>query len=311
MARKPRLHVSGALYHVILRGNAQQDVFFTPADRHFFYQLLQEGVSRFGYRVHAFCLMTNHVHLALQVGDRALSVGMQNLAFRYTRYVNRRLRRVGHLFQGRFKAFLVDADAYGLALLRYIHLNPVRAKLTRQAADYTWSSHRAYLGIATVPWLTTDWALAQFATTAAVARRRFARFVEDGRNDGHQELFYGGEADSRVVGEEDFVRSLVKVDTVRGTKPRLEDIAVYVCDGYSMTIDGLLAEGRARQRAEARALLAWLATRSGCASLTSIAQYLGRDISTVGHAVSRLEERSRNDPAFTNALHEHLTRLTQ
>jgi REP element-mobilizing transposase RayT len=146
MARKPRLHVSGGLYHVILRGNARQDVFFSPGDRHFFYELLAEGVIRFGYRVHAFCLMPNHLHLALQVGDLELSAGMQNLSFRYTRYLNTRLKRVGHVFQRRFKAFLVDQDRYGLALVRYLHLNPVRARTVRQPGAYAWSSHRAYLG---------------------------------------------------------------------------------------------------------------------------------------------------------------------
>jgi len=151
MARKPRLHVPGGLYHVILRGNARQDIFFAPRDRTLFYELLQEGVTRFGYRVHAFCLMTNHVHLALQTGDQVLSAGMQNLSFRYARYANQRLDRVGHLFQGRFKAFLVDQDAYGLALVRYIHLNPVRARLVSQAAAYPWSSHRAYLGDQKLP----------------------------------------------------------------------------------------------------------------------------------------------------------------
>jgi len=95
MARKPRLHIPGALYHVILRGNARQDIFFTPEDRGAFYELLAEGVRRFGYRVHAFCLMSNHVHLALQAGDESLSRGLQNLAFRYTRHVNTARKRAG------------------------------------------------------------------------------------------------------------------------------------------------------------------------------------------------------------------------
>src|SRR5580765_8376046 len=138
MARKPRLHVSGGLYHVILRGNARQNVFFTAADRKYFFNLLAEGVGRFGYRVHAFCLMTNHLHLALQVGDVELSAGMKNLSFRYTRYLNTRLKRVGHVFQGRFKAFLVDQDRYGLALVRYLHLNPVRARMVKHAGAYAW-----------------------------------------------------------------------------------------------------------------------------------------------------------------------------
>ena len=94
MARKPRLHIPGALYHVILRGNAKQDIFFSAQDRNFFCSLLEHGTARFGYRAHAFCLMTNHVHLAWQSGERTLSEGMQNLAFRYTRYVTAGSKRV-------------------------------------------------------------------------------------------------------------------------------------------------------------------------------------------------------------------------
>ena len=159
MARKPRLHVPGGLYHAILRGNARQQIFHGTGDRLRFYGLLADGVARFGYRVHAFCLMTNHVHLALQAGETPLSAGMQNLGLRYTQHLNARLRRVGHVFQGRFKAFLVDQDAYGLALVRYLHLNPVRARLVRAPAAYRWSSHRAYLGREGLAWLSTDWVL--------------------------------------------------------------------------------------------------------------------------------------------------------
>ena len=111
MARKPRLHVPGGLYHVMLRGNGGADIFFSKADRKRFYALLEEGGQRFGTRLHGFCLMTNHVHLVLQAGEAPLSRPMQNLAFRYTRHVNARRKRVGHLFQGRYKALLVDGDS--------------------------------------------------------------------------------------------------------------------------------------------------------------------------------------------------------
>jgi REP-associated tyrosine transposase len=311
MARKPRLHVPGGLYHVILRGNAQQDIFFSPHDRKLFYELLQEGIARFGYRVHAFCLMTNHVHLALQAGDQILSAGMQNLSFRYTRYANGRLQRVGHLFQGRFKAFLVDQDAYGLSLVRYIHLNPVRAKLVSQAAAYAWSSHRAYLGQQTLPWLTTDWVLGQFGTTVTLARKRFAPFVEEGRGEGHQGLFYGGASDARIVGEEDFVRSVLKIKPSRTRRPQLKEITAYVCAAYSLTLAELLAEGRERRRAEARALLAYLAIKSHAASLTALARYFERETSTLAHAVSRLAERSRKSQDFASALSNHLYAISQ
>ena len=234
MARKPRLHVPGGLYHVILRGNARQDVFFTPADRHFFYELLAEGVTRFDYRVHAFCLMSNHLHLALQMGERELSAGMQNLSFRYTRYLNTRLKRVGHVFQGRFKAFLVDQDRYGLALVRYLHLNPVRAKMVKRADAYAWSSHRAYLGEEDLPWLTTDWVLGQFGERLTSARQRFAAFVDAGIREGHSEVFYGGQADARVVGEEDFVKKVLPEKVREARPPSLSAIVAHVCQSASM-----------------------------------------------------------------------------
>lgn len=111
MARKPRIHLSGGLYHVIFRGNGGQSVFLNDEDRYRFYLLLQEGTCRFGYRVHAFCLMTNHIHLVLQVSETPLSRGMQNLSFRFTKWINWRQKRTGHLFQGRYKAVLVDGDS--------------------------------------------------------------------------------------------------------------------------------------------------------------------------------------------------------
>jgi len=132
MARKPRVHYPGAFYHVILRGNGGQSIFFDDKDRTRFYFLAQEGIERFGHRIHAFCLMTAHVHMAIQVGDVSLSRILQNLSFRYARWVNWGQSRSGHLFQGRYKAVLVDADVYLQELTRYIHLNPVRAGMVKE-----------------------------------------------------------------------------------------------------------------------------------------------------------------------------------
>ena len=123
MARKPRIHYPGAFYHVILRGNDGQDIFYTKIDRSRFCELLQEGIERYEHRIHGFCLMSNHLHLIVQAGDIPLSRILQNVSFRYTRYINKKKKRIGHLFQGRYKAILIDADSYLLELVRYIHLN--------------------------------------------------------------------------------------------------------------------------------------------------------------------------------------------
>ena len=311
MARKPRLHVPGGLYHVILRGNARQDVFLAPGDRHFFYELLSEGVARFGYRVHAFCLMSNHLHLALQAGEGGLSAGMQNLSFRYTRYLNARLGRVGPVFQGRFKAYLVDQDHYGLALIRYIHLNPVRAKRVQEPGAYRWSSYRANLGEEALTWLTTDWVLGQFSTRLGVARTRFAAFVEAGRTQGHSEVFYGGKADARVVGEEDFVKQVLR-KKARGPKPpSLSAIVAHVCRSASMSEAALKAPGKGRSQARARAVIGWLAQKSKAATLTRVALHFHRELSTLSHAISSLEKRSRKSANFSNALNQHLHAIYQ
>ena len=192
MARKPRVHFPAALYHVMLRGNGGQDIFFEDADRYRFYLLLQQGVERYGHRIHAFCLMSNHIHLAIQVAETPLSHIMQNITFRYTRWVNWHRKSSGHLFQGRFKAVLVDADSYLLELIRYIHLNPVRAGMVAAPEDYPWSGHRACLGLETIPWLTTDWVLAQFGTNPARARREYGKFVDLGKGDGRRQEFHSG-----------------------------------------------------------------------------------------------------------------------
>lgn len=297
MARKPRLHIPGALYHVILRGNARQDIFFTPEDRTEFYDLLAEGVHRFGYRVHAFCLMTNHVHLALQAGDETLSRGLQNLAFRYTRHFNSRRKRVGQLFEGRYKAFLVDQDRYGLELVRYIHLNPVRAGMVAEAAAYRWSGHRTYLGQELIAWLTTDWVLGQFGDAAGVARRRYAGFVADGAGEGHRDDLYGGEHDPRVVGEEEFVARSVPRESIRAKPPELEVIVAVVCRAEGLTPERLFAPGRARQPSRGRAAVAWLAVRTGAATLVELAAMSGRDASTLSHGLAALEATVAREPA--------------
>jgi len=162
MARKPRLHVVGGVYHVMVRGNGGQDIFFEKGDRFHLYLLIQEGLERYGHRVHGFCCMPNHIHFVMQVQDTPLSQILHNLSFRYTRWINTQQARSGPVFQGRYKAILVDADQYLLQLIRYIHLNPVRAGLVKDPVAYPWSSHRAYLGREELPWLSKDWVLSYF-----------------------------------------------------------------------------------------------------------------------------------------------------
>jgi len=181
MSRPLRLEFPDALYHVTARGDRQEDIFEDDQDRELFLATLGQVISQFNWTCHAWCLMDNHYHLLIQTPDGNLSKGMRQLNGVYTQASNRRHRRVGHLFQGRFKAILVDRDAYLLELLRYVVLNPVRASMVKKPGAWPWSSYRASVGLEPAPpWLAVDGLLAQFAKRRSLARERYAQFVAEG-----------------------------------------------------------------------------------------------------------------------------------
>lgn len=291
MARKPRIHIPSGYYHVMLRGNGGSDIFFSDDDRFHFYLLLQEGVERFGHRIHAFCLMDNHVHLVIQVGNISLSRIMQNLSFRHTIWINARKKRVGHLFQGRFKALLVDADSYLLELVRYTHMNPVRAGMAVHPNAYPWSSHAAYLGREALPWLESQAVLAQFSEHLGVARERYDHFMNQGIDEVHRSEFHCGTSDARVVGDDNFVQSILAGDDIDDIRCGLDDCIEMVCRGYDLQVSVLSRRSRTRRPAEARAVIAWLMQRYGAESLSDVAKRFGRDVATMSIAVRRLEEK--------------------
>jgi len=180
MARPLRIEFSGAFYHVTSRGNEEKEVFKSQKDREKFLDYLATASSRYGAVIHAFCLMGNHYHLLLETPDGNLSQIMRHINGAYTTYFNSRRKRAGHLFQGRYKAVLVEAEAYATELTRYIHLNPVRAGITVCPETYPWSSYRGYIGqTATPKWLRTGFILDTFALDREQAQKKYQQFVED------------------------------------------------------------------------------------------------------------------------------------
>jgi len=160
MARPLRIEYPGAFYHVTSRGNERKDIFKNRRDREQFLSYLQSSVERYRAVIHAYCLMTNHYHLLVETPHGNLSEIMRHINGAYTTNFNVKRKRSGHLFQGRYKAIVVEADEYALELSRYIHLNPVRAGMVKRPQDYEWSSYRCYAGFAAAPgWLTQDLAL--------------------------------------------------------------------------------------------------------------------------------------------------------
>jgi len=308
MARKPRIHYPGALYRVIVRGNAQQNIFFDNEDRTRFYFLLQEGVERYRHRIHAFCLMTNHFHLALQSGDVHLSSVMQNLSFRYTAWINRRYARSGHLFQGRFKAVLVDADMYLLELVRYIHLNPIRAGLVSDPGEYPWSSHTAYCHVESIPWLTTEWVLSQFSEMKKQAINGYRTFLMDGMKEGHRVEFHRGTGeDSRVFGNDTFIEKVLgRAERNVRRILTLEELIDHVCRRYEIDKSALKEPGKDRRMSEVRGMIAWFLLETGCGTLTELSKKTKRDISSLSSAARRLQQRAKSDRRLSSTMKELL-----
>jgi len=180
MARPLRVEYPGAFYHVINRGNAGDAVFKGIRDREKFLECLGKAAGRFSIRIHTYCLMTNHYHLLVETPEPNLSRSIQWINVSYATYFNRKRDRRGHLFQGRFKSILIDADEYLKHLSRYIHLNPVRAKMIDSPSDYRWSSYPAFTGGKKPPaWLETNRLLSQFGKKRKDAEKNYRRFVED------------------------------------------------------------------------------------------------------------------------------------
>ncbi len=229
MARRKRFHLPSTTYHVMLRGNDGQPIFFSDDDRCRMCLLIQEGVERFGHSIHSFCFMNNHIHLAVQVGETTISRIIQNLAFRYTRYINKIHKRIGHLFQGRFKSIVVEGNRYLKELVRYIHLNPVRAGLVNHPEKYPWSSHRAYLLLADYTWLTRDNVLKKFGNTQNEALTSYESYVLKGIGIESTLDFKSGHSDG-ILGDKEFVEDFL--ETVEGVQKReihLSELIAKVC----------------------------------------------------------------------------------
>lgn len=183
MSRALRVLYPGAVYHVTARGNERRSIFADAEDYRAFLGQLDLAVARYGWICHGYCLMGNHYHLLVETPRANLPIGMRHLNGCYSRAFNRRWSRVGHVFQGRYSAELVEKQAYLLELIRYIALNPFRTepRLCASPEAYLWSSYAAFLGLAPRPvWLTVEWVLKQFGDEFGAARARLRSYVDRG-----------------------------------------------------------------------------------------------------------------------------------
>jgi putative transposase len=230
MPRKARAEVEGGLYHVITRGNNRRQIFNSPSDYEKFLSLLTVQKTKLPFFLYAYCLMSNHVHLLIERQASAVGRIMHRVLTGYAQYYNRRYRRVGHLLQGRYKAILCQSDRFLSELVRYIHLNPVRAKMVSKPEEYHYSGHRAYLGLELAGVVDVDPVLRHFGAKREAARDSYREFVEAGIKHGHREEFYIGD-EGRILGTEEFVDATIhRIGETSRSKRGANKKSLLVCE---------------------------------------------------------------------------------
>jgi putative transposase len=206
MARPLRIEYPGAVYHVTSRGNEKKAIYKDDRDRETFLSTLSRVNERYHWLCHAYCLMDNHFHLVIETPDGNLSMGMRQLNGVYTQSLNKRHRRTGHLFQGRYKAILIQKDSHLLEVCRYVVLNPIRAQMVEEPGHWRWSSFNATAGREKPsPCLTTNWVLRQFSRERARAEREYCRFVGLGKG---KESMWEAVKGQTILGDDEFVESV-------------------------------------------------------------------------------------------------------
>jgi len=296
MSRPLRLEFPGALYHVTARGNARQKIYLDAEDRRLYLELLGKEVTQQGWRCYAYCLMDNHYHLLIETPEPNLVAGMRRLNGVYTQVFNRRQRRVGHLFQGRYKAIVVDKDAYLRELCRYIVLNPVRAKAVRSPQRWPWSSYRATVGELAAPsWLAVEEVQALFS-----GRSAYRRFVEEGIGEDSPwaglrgQIYLGGDAflkrmQRRLPGRR--VRGIAR-SHLEPLRPDAAAIEAGVAKAYRISIDRVLD----RASGEAYKAAVYLLRRAANLPLAEVAKRAGISLPRVSQIQSEIEKGKLTEP---------------
>jgi putative transposase len=291
MARRPRFHLPFSTYHVMLRGNDGQSIFFSNEDRSRMCLLIQEGIERFNHSIHSFCFMNNHIHLAIQVNEASISRIIHHLAFRYTRYINKKYKRKGHLFQGRFKSIIVDGNQYLKELIRYIHLNPVRAGLVDQPEKYVWSSHRAYLMLDEYTWITCDKVLKNFGSNLKEVINNYESFILKGIGIETELDFKSGYFDG-ILGDKEFVDEFLNnVEIVKKREINLLELVSKLSKRFNLCETALSSPGKNRLESQVRAILALFVRESENLSIEELAIFLARDPSGLSKLANRLKRK--------------------
>jgi len=283
MSRRPRLFVPGGFYHVTARGNHQQPLFRDVFDYRALEHIVVTALEPAHARLHAYCWMTNHIHLLVEVSDLPLGVLMHRIGTRFSRAAQKRVPTTGHFFERRYHAVLVDVDEYFLVLLRYIHMNPVSAGIVTDPDLYRWSSHDIYAGRRQVPWVTTDFGLALFSPRVVEAHALYRRYVSVATQAGEPVV---NSEDPRVLGGLPTGESCTP-RVVRSERSSLDAIPAEICAEHGIGLSDLVSGQRRSDFNRARDAFVARAMREGVTSQHQVATFLNRSAAAISRAAVR------------------------
>ena len=330
MPRKARIDIPGLLQHVIVRGIERRKIFFDDYDRNLFVKRFSFLLEETGTDCFAWSLLGNHLHVLLRCNRTRLSGFMRRLLTGYAVNFNHRHRRSGHLFQNRYKSISCEEDVYLLELIRYIHLNPLRAGMVPdlEALDrYPWSGHAVLMGRNDLPGQVVDEVLLLFGKRLSGSRRKYRQFVADGISQGRRPELVGGglrrsrkgraeqdddgSFDDRVLGGGDFVDRLRQEADVRPVLPpglSLPDIGQLICELFEVPLDSMARRSRSGPVSGARAVFCFTAVRMAGIKGTKIGEFLFMGPSGVSRAVYRGEQILRENQSLKDELYRRVNR---
>ncbi|MFH1378745.1 MAG: transposase [bacterium] len=326
MPRNRRLELPGSIYHVIVRGIERRIIFKDENDRTEFIRRFSEALKKMSCKCHGWVLMPNHFHLVMQTGHTPLSDLMRKVLTGYAIYFNHRHKRSGYLYQNRYKSILCQEDTYLLELVRYVHLNPLRAGIVRDIEHlnrYRWSGHSVLIGKNKADFQTTDEVLGRFGNKRGEAIQRYIEFIRDGQKMGRRDDLMGGglrrsaggwsgvydlmrskeywRGDDRILGDGNFVDEVLKIsDEALERKEKLQregwDIARLVkkvCAEMGIPEESIKKRGKGNSISHARNLVAYLASKELGISGSDLAKYFRIGRSSMSEAIARGEKIQR------------------
>jgi REP element-mobilizing transposase RayT len=323
MSRQGRLHLEGGIYHVIQRGIERRELFKNDSDREEFIKRLIESLKYSGHKCYGWALMPNHFHLVIRTGTKKVSDLMMKLSTSYALYFNKKYARSGYLYQGRYKSILCQEDSYLMELIRYVHLNPLRARIvkdTRELGTYKWSGHSVIMGTQKAQWQSTDEVLSYFGKKRTEAMKKYEIFVAEAKDVAKRQDLTGGGllrsaggwrgvmdlkrskemwmADERILGDGDFVSAALRQagerferkDKLRKEGWDIERLVKRVCELIGVDPKDIQRKSKRSKLSQARSLVAYWGSKELGISGIELAKYFQISGSSISEAIVRGEK---------------------